>query len=573
MWRFHGAPKSPPSKPRQPSPGDALRASSAFTAAAILGTVLAGAGPSFADGTPSLALEPAPAGDRGFAVERARVRGHLLVSARLLTDYAREPLVLQNAAQQEQSVVEEQLWFHALGSFYLWHRLAVGLDVPFVPLQGSGSIPASGRVARAAAGAEFGDLRVAARAKLLGTDADAEHSVDFAVATAVWFPTGTSGYAGDGVVRARATLVLEGESRRLYWAINAGVRSRPYEELPGILPTRVGTALVLGAGAGFFADGRRRVAIGTEATAETTLTGGTRPFDPRGSVVHWFVTGHYRILGGPLEVGAAFGPGLMSGAGNAAFRGLALVGFAPERPPAPPDRDDDGVPDRRDACPDQPGVPSRDALLHGCPEAPSDRDGDGIPDVNDACPMVPGEASRLRKHHGCPKPVDTDGDGVPDPEDACPEQAGLAPPKGNGCPAPATPPSAQLVEQEIIISQQVQFETGTAVLLPASDPILVEVARVLREHPEIEAIEVRGHTDDTGPPALNRQLGQERAARVVRWLVEHGISQSRLSAKGFGSDQPIADNATEEGRARNRRVEFRVMKRGPAAPRKEGATP
>jgi outer membrane protein OmpA-like peptidoglycan-associated protein len=116
------------------------------------------------------------------------------------------------------------------------------------------------------------------------------------------------------------------------------------------------------------------------------------------------------------------------------------------------------------------------------------------------------------------------------------------------------------VEQEIVLSQQVQFEVGTAVLRPESDFVLSEVARVLGEHPEIELVEVQGHTDESGTPDLNRRLGQERADRVVAWLAAHGVGRERLSPKGYGSDRPIADNATDEGRQKNRRVEFRVLR-------------
>jgi outer membrane protein OmpA-like peptidoglycan-associated protein len=96
--------------------------------------------------------------------------------------------------------------------------------------------------------------------------------------------------------------------------------------------------------------------------------------------------------------------------------------------------------------------------------------------------------------------------------------------------------------------------------------VLAEVARVLGEHPEVELVEVQGHTDESGTPDLNRRLGQARANRVVAWLVEHGVKRDRLSPKGYGSDRPIADNSTDEGRQKNRRVEFRVLRTKSSAP-------
>lgn len=533
------------------------------------------AGRASADATPSLALDPAPAGDRGFVVERAGVRGHRLLSARILVDYAHGPLVLQNQAQETERVVAHQTWMHALASFSLAHRFVVSADLPFVLDQASGPVPAAGGTAtRVDSRAEIGDVRLGARARLFSSAEDAAVRADFALTASLWIPTAASGYAGDGVARAQLGLVVDGASGRLFWAFNGGVRTRPSAALPGALPTRVGTELALGFAGGFFADDQREIALGTELVADLTLGGGASLFDPRATRAHLLITGQYRLFGGPFEIGAAFGPGLGQGAGSAEYRALALVGFAPERAAPPPDRDEDGVPDKLDACVTIVGVSSPDPLLHGCPEAPIDRDGDAIPDDNDACPTVPGEPTGNRKTHGCPRPIDTDGDGVPDPLDACPHEPGEPPPEGHGCPKPPPPPpGTRLVEQEIVLSLQLQFETQTARLRPESDATLAEIARVLADHPEVELVEVQGHTDETGTPELNRALGQARAVTVVAWLVQHGVASGRLVAKGYGSDRPIADNTTEEGRTKNRRVEFRVLRVKPRAPSPKEAIP
>jgi outer membrane protein OmpA-like peptidoglycan-associated protein len=281
--------------------------------------------------------------------------------------------------------------------------------------------------------------------------------------------------------------------------------------------------------------------------------------DPRSTVVHLLLGARYRPFGGAFELGGGFGPDLGQAAGSASYRLLASVGFSPEAPPPPPDRDSDSVPDATDICLNLPGVPSRDPMMHGCPEVPLDTDGDSVPDSFDACPRVPGEVTAARGTNGCPKPIDRDADGIADPQDACPAEPGVVSidPKLNGCKAP--PPAATLGEQRIGISQQVEFETGTSVLRPESDAILREVMRVLVEHPELVRVEIQGHTDDRGTREFNQRLSEERARSVMSWLVARGIAETRLMAKGYGQDQPLAENATEAGRALNRRVEFRVL--------------
>lgn len=522
--------------------------------------------PVWAADTPSLTLEPAPAGDRGVLIERAGVRGHFLFSSRFLVDYAYRPLVLKNDRQYLDAVVQHQTWFHALAAFALGHRIAAFADVPVAAMQ-AGDDPPGSPTAPLPDSAVFGDLKLGARVRLYASSADnsADEGVMLGFASSLWLPTASGSYGGDGAVRGRVALLAEGLHKHLYWAANLGFRSRPAQTLPGLVPSRLGSAVCAGLGAGFFADDAHQLSLGMEWAVDFTVGGGARFLDPRATVAHWLLNGHYRLWGGPFEVGAAFGPGLGQGAGAADFRLITTLGYAPETPVPLPDRDGDGTPDKADACADLPGTPNDDPLLNGCPEAPLDRDGDAIPDDNDACPTLVGEPTFVRTTHGCPKrAIDTDGDGWADGKDACPKEAGPTYPEGNGCPKPVEPPpppKAQLSEKQIEIDQKVQFEVGTATLLPESDAILTEVARVLAEHPEVLLIEVQGHTDNTGPAELNRKLGQARAESVVQWLIAHGVAKERLSAHGYGPDFPVAGNDTDEGKEKNRRVEFQIIKK------------
>ena len=124
----------------------------------------------------------------------------------------------------------------------------------------------------------------------------------------------------------------------------------------------------------------------------------------------------------------------------------------------------------------------------------------------------------------------------------------------------------------IKISEQVKFATGSAKILKDSDELLGAVADIFLKHTEIAKVRIEGHTDNVGKPAANKQLSQARADSVKTWLVKHGIDKKRMSTQGFGQEKPIDDNATDKGRANNRRVEFHIEDGGtPPAP--AGAAP
>ena len=94
-----------------------------------------------------------------------------------------------------------------------------------------------------------------------------------------------------------------------------------------------------------------------------------------------------------------------------------------------------------------------------------------------------------------------------------------------------------------------------------SEPLLTEIADVLMRNPELLEVEVRGHTDDVGSADANRELSERRADAVKSWLVKAGVERERLLAKGFGMDQPLVPNVTPQNRAKNRRVEFVIVRR------------
>ena len=155
-----------------------------------------------------------------------------------------------------------------------------------------------------------------------------------------------------------------------------------------------------------------------------------------------------------------------------------------------------------------------------------------------------------------PKDTDDDDGSKPSKSDKDKGDKADKDPTKNGCPV-----SVRVTETEVIILQQVQFDTSKATIKKVSDPLLDEVAGVFKEHPELTKIEVQGHTDSRGVPKTNQTLSQARAESVKNALIQRGIVGDRMVPKGYGQDKPIADNATTEGRQANRRVQFVILEK------------
>ncbi len=206
-----------------------------------------------------------------------------------------------------------------------------------------------------------------------------------------------------------------------------------------------------------------------------------------------------------------------------------------------PDSDGDGVSDNNDNCPNTAGLKS----LAGCPDA----DGDGIADNQDNCPNEAGPSA----NNGCPWP-DTDGDGVLDKDDQCPNEAGTV--ANNGCPEVVVP-TEEVQKQLTEYARTINFNSGKSSFKSGTEPTLQAIAAILKEYPKAN-FTIEGHTDSTGSKAGNEKLSNERANAVMGYLVENGISADRLTAKGFGQDNPIESNKTRAGRAANRRVEVKL---------------
>lgn len=146
---------------------------------------------------------------------------------------------------------------------------------------------------------------------------------------------------------------------------------------------------------------------------------------------------------------------------------------------------------------------------------------------------------------------------VADPAPPPPEPAPAAEPPP---PEPEKPP-AKLEEGSIELSDHVQFENNSAKLLDQSKTLLDHVATIMKDHPELTKVQIEGHTDSRDDDKHNQRLSEARARAVQTYLVSRGIKKNRMSTKGFGETVPVADNESEEGRFKNRRVEFKIVER------------
>lgn len=230
----------------------------------------------------------------------------------------------------------------------------------------------------------------------------------------------------------------------------------------------------------------------------------------------------------------------------------------------PLDRDGDGVPDYKDDCPDQAGDPK----FNGCP----DKDGDGIPDKDDACPDVAG----LAKFKGCP---DTDGDGVPDPKDKCPNTPKGCPVDANGCPLDSDGdgiidcedkcPTVKgvkenagcpvVVEWEDLVIPIIYFDFDKAILKNEGIADLDNLIPKLNSAKEYNLV-IGGHTCSIGTDKYNVSLGEKRAQAVVKYLLSKGVNNVWVRSNSYGETKPAQPNNTNANRKLNRRAEFEVAK-------------
>lgn len=214
----------------------------------------------------------------------------------------------------------------------------------------------------------------------------------------------------------------------------------------------------------------------------------------------------------------------------------------------PIDSDNDGVPDYTDICPDTRKGIAVDEL--GCPY---DLDADGVPDYMDRCPDTPYNVEV--NNYGCP--MDSDLDGVPDHLDQCPATLPGMQVDDKGCEIVHIVPEPVFEEPEslysLILSSGTSFAFNSADLKPAAYPELENLLAAMKKYP-MSRWKIEGYTDNIGSEGGNLRISKMRADAVANYFISRGIPKGRFVIEGLGSTNPIADNKTEIGREKNRRV-------------------
>jgi outer membrane protein OmpA-like peptidoglycan-associated protein len=420
-------------------------------------------------------------------------------------NYAINPLVVINQDDEiADRFISGRLGMDAIASVTIIDMLAIGVDIPFFVAQTGDDDPDIGGL---------GDIRIVPKVQLF----DDRDLFGFGIVAELRVPTHVGDFSGGArnVVFAPRLIAdhrFGGSGFRL--GANAGVALR---EATQFVNVDAGSEFVYAGAAEYrFGGWEGIVALGAEADGGVGLTSVSFEEIPLEARIYTKVnpTPEWEIVGGPSV-------GIVPGYGIPTFRIFAGVRYRPTNN----DRDGDGIPDDEDQCPDVPE--DRDGFedSDGCPESNEEKDDDrdGVPNVADLCPDQKETINGIQDEDGCP-------DGGP----------------------------AKVIRKEnkLVILENVEFATASAMIQPTSFSILDQVALLLKANPDIERLRIEGHTDSRGSHSMNVWLSQARADSVRQYMVRKGVNASRLEAKGYGPDKPLVDEVDDAAMQKNRRVEF-----------------
>ncbi len=529
--------------------------------------------------------------------------------------YEREPLVLLRNDERQGIIVDSRVTVHLSGAYALTDWLELGAQLPIVSQWGPDTSTLGVSTPDTFA---LGTPWVQGRAGVLSEQGGGP--LDLGVHLGVALPFGSSETLtrDEGFVFSpRVGLGKElGDTWRVGADVGALVRTKTYALTPSAQPVRDEMGVEVNGGlnlsAGLFGLREELVVRGTlpvaNAPESLEVLLGLRA--PVGNDTEIYAMGGPGFGGTPgtpelrILAGVTFGPGAAQavrcvegqpyevercpdldrdgdGVKNVADRCPADKGLAQLVGCADTDEDGDGLLSLADKCPAQAENTNGFQDDDGCPDDP-DTDGDGLADSKDACPREKEDVDGFEDSNGCPD-ADNDADGLADARDACMNEAG--PKENRGCPdkdrdsdglvdrldncpdEPGTQKNhgckekqlARIDVGQIQVLETVYFANNKDLIEPRSYKLLDTVASILKSHPEIEKVRIEGHTDNRGDAAYNQDLSQRRAEAVAGYLAGKGVDRGRLEAKGYGPSQPVADNNTKDGRAKNRRVEFKIV--------------
>jgi len=194
------------------------------------------------------------------------------------------------------------------------------------------------------------------------------------------------------------------------------------------------------------------------------------------------------------------------------------------------------------------------------PPPPADSDGDGIPDDVDKCPQQAEDGLPPDAKDGCPSD-DPDKDGIKGDADKCPTEPETVNDfeDEDGC--PDKKPLVEVRGLEIKINDKINFAKGSAEIDSSSNTLIENIANVMKKHPDIDFIEIAGHASNEGNEMYNRGLTQRRAKAVLDALANLGVARNRMRAAGYGFYCPLDPGDSEAAFEKNRRVEFKILRR------------
>ncbi|MFO0576363.1 MAG: OmpA family protein [Polyangia bacterium] len=385
--------------------------------------------------------EPTTVGEWSFSVDHPWYSSTRYFAAGITLNYGHNPLVFglraaDGSFSMQGTVLEHQLLGHVdlAGSFL--DRVLISATLPITLLERGTELYGIAPVS----GVAVGDPRLGVKVRLFGQPY--RGPISMSLGADVWIPINTfsdpppfPAQVGESGVRVLPKLILGGLAKSLLWSFTGGFYYRPTSaigQLPDGSGNSVGPELQLGAALAY-ANYEKRFSIGPEAILHTVVTDG-RAFKADSTSLEVLLGIHYNIAR-VIQLSVGGGVGILREPGTPDGRALFRLAYAPIREEKPKDRDGDGIPDRSDACIDEPGEPSSDPRKHGCPPPPKDSDGDGVIDPQDRCPTEAMGKTPDPDKVGCPL-RDKDGDGIYDADDRCvDEPAGPNPdPVQKGCP-------------------------------------------------------------------------------------------------------------------------------------------